>query len=207
MTSYTGNLYILSAPSGTGKGTLIKGLLECEPKLRLSISHTTRPPRPGERDGVHYHFVDRDTFIDMVTAGAFVEHAEVFGNLYGTSEAAIREPLVAGQDIVLEIDWQGARQVRKRFPENCSIFILPPSLEALRERLQGRGQDAPEVIEDRLAKAAGEVAHYGEYDYLLVNDRLDRAQEQLLAVVHAYALREPAQAVRLAALLGELQGP
>ncbi len=205
MTPPPGNLYLISAPSGTGKGTLIRGLLEREPNLHLSISHTTRPPRPGEEDGVHYHFVDRAAFLEMVEDGAFLEHAEVFGNLYGTSEAAVRGPLEAGQDILLEIDWQGARQVRRRFPESCSIFILPPSSAALRQRLQGRGQDAREVIERRLGEAAAEVAHYAEYDYLLVNDRLDQALERVLAVVRAYALREAAQAVRLAGLLADLQ--
>lgn len=197
MSSATGHLFIVSAPSGAGKSSLLKALVQRDGQLRVAVSHTTRPPRPGERDGVHYHFVTRETFLAMRERGAFLEHAQVFDNLYGTAEQVVREALAAGQDLVLEIDWQGARQVRQRFPEVCSIFILAPSLEALRERLEARGQDGPEVIERRMAAARQELAHHGEYDYLVVNDQFDQALEQLACILTAWRLRQPVQAVRL----------
>ena len=157
----TGTLFIVSAPSGAGKSSLLSALLERDSGVTVSVSHTTRPMRPGEQDGVAYHFVTRDRFAEMVGQGAFLEHAEVFGNFYGTTEAGIRDSLAGGRDVVLEIDWQGARQVRQRIPESVSIFILPPSREALAERLQGRGQDSESVIAGRDvvdARAAGLLA-------------------------------------------------
>ncbi len=178
-----GNLFVVSAPSGAGKSSLLKALRELQPELQVAVSHTTRPPRPGDQDGVHYHFVDKDTFSSMVESGAFIEHAQVFDKFYGTSEQAVREPLGAGHDLILEIDWQGARQVRQRFPEAYGIFILPPSVEALRERLSGRGQDSEEVIERRMRDAESEISHYPEYDYLLVNDDFDEAVDGLRAIM------------------------
>ena len=165
--------------------------------LRLAVSHTTRRPRVGERDGEHYHFVSRDAFVEMIDRGQFLEHARVFGHLYGTSEQAVRAPLQAGDDLVLEIDWQGARQVRRRFPEACSIFILPPSIEVLRHRLEARGQDDPEVVERRMGEAVDEISHYREYDYLLVNDDFSLALRHLRCLITAQRLRQVTQARRL----------
>ncbi len=199
-------LYIVSAPSGAGKTSLLKAVVETDPGIQVSVSHTTRPMRPGEEDGVDYHFVDREAFLGMVEQGAFLEHAQVFDNFYGTSEAAIREQMEQGLDVVLEIDWQGARQVRQRFGDAVSIFILPPTPEALRQRLEGRGQDSEEVIERRMRDARAEMSHYAEYDYLIVNDLFDEAVEQLRSVIEAQRLREPLQAVKLEARLRALLG-
>lgn len=193
----TSTLYIVSAPSGAGKTSLLKALVETDPQIQVSVSHTTRPMRPGEENGVDYHFVDRETFMAMVERGEFLEHAQVFDNFYGTSEAAIQQQLDRGLDVVLEIDWQGARQVRRRFDDAVSVFILPPTPEALRQRLTGRGQDDEEVIERRMRDARSEMSHYPEYDYLIINDLFDEALEQLRAVVEAQRLREPLQAVKL----------
>jgi guanylate kinase len=201
-----GILFIVSAPSGAGKTSLVKALLANDRGLGLAISYTTRSPRPGEQNGVHYHFVDASTFGAMVDAGDFLEHAEVFGNRYGTAEATVRAELVRGRDLVLEIDWQGARQVRARFPAAVSVFVLPPSLAALEERLRGRGQDAPEVIAGRMARARSELSHYGEYDYLVVNDRFEDALSDLGCVVRAERLRHDRQAERLSGLLTGLDG-
>jgi guanylate kinase len=184
-----GILYIVSAPSGAGKTSLIEALLARENGLYLAVSFTTRAPRPGEEDGVHYHFVDEDRFMAMLEAGAFLESAEVFGNRYGTAEVTVRDELRAGRDVLLEIDWQGARQVRARFPAAVAVFILPPSSRALEERLRGRGQDDGAVIDVRMAKARDEMSHYAEYDYLVVNDLFDRALEDLRSVVRAERLR------------------
>ncbi|HHH39715.1 MAG TPA: guanylate kinase [Sedimenticola sp.] len=197
-------LYIVSAPSGAGKTSLLKALLERDPGIVVSVSHTTRAMRPGEVDGRDYHFVTLARFEALVEEGAFLEHARVFDNFYGTSEAGIREQLGAGLDVVLEIDWQGARQVRKRFPEAVSLFIVPPSREALRQRLSGRGQDSDEIIERRMRDAVAEMSHYPEYDYLIVNDRFDEALAQLQAVVTSQRLRLPEQARRLEAQLRAL---
>jgi guanylate kinase len=201
---FEGTLYIVSAPSGAGKTSLLKALVERDPRIRVSISHTTRAMRPGEVDGVDYHFVDVDLFARMIGEGAFLEHAQVFGNFYGTSEQAVREVLSTGDDVVLEIDWQGARQVRRRFPGAVSVFILPPTPEALRERLTGRGQDSAEVIERRMADARSEMEHYPEYDYLVINDRFEQALDELEAVVVSQRLRGEAQARRLGAQLSAL---
>lgn len=192
-----GVLFIVSAPSGAGKTSLLRALVPSDPRLRLSISHTTRPPRPGEQDGVHYHFVDRQRFETMVAAGEFLEHARVFDNLYGTAERSVRDVLERDLDVVLEIDWQGARQVRARFPEAVSVFVVPPSVEALRERLGGRGQDSPEVIERRMRDARSELSHFAEYDYLVVNDLFEAALADLRSLLTAERLRLKRQQVRL----------
>ena len=191
---HNGTLYILSAPSGAGKTSLLKALREQDGELHVSVSHTTRPMRPGEEDGVHYHFVDQARFLDKVAQGDFLEHAEVFGNYYGTDEASVRSQLEAGEDTVLEIDWQGAQQVRKRFPEAVSIFILPPSPEALHERLSNRGQDSEEVIQGRMREAVSEMSHYAEFDYLVFNDVFDTALGELAAIVSCQRLRLSQQA-------------
>ena len=200
-----GQLYVISAPSGAGKTSLIKALREQITDLGLSISHTTRPMRPGEVDGQHYHFVSKSTFESMIAEGAFVEHALVFGNYYGTSKAAVSTVLDKGQDLILEIDWQGAEQVRPLFPKAQSIFILPPSREALRERLFGRGQDDAEVIARRLAEAEREMQAYPNYDFLIINDDFSQALNQLRCIFESARLRTPRQAeterVRLENLL------
>ena len=201
-----GTLLIVSAPSGAGKTSLVKALVERDPRVVLSVSHTTRPPRPGERDGVDYHFVDGATFERMAAEGAFLEHAEVFGNRYGTARATVERELAADRDVILEIDWQGAHLARAAMPEAVSVFILPPSREALEERLRGRGQDDETVIARRMARAVDEMSHYDEYDYLVVNDVFETALEDLLAIVRATRLRRPAQAVRHAELLRRLLG-
>lgn len=201
-----GTLYVVSAPSGAGKTSLIKALLGRDPDLHLSVSYTTRRPRPGEVDGVHYHYVDPQTFQGMVGEGAFLEHAQVFGNWYGTAEAALRAGLAQGQDLVLEIDWQGARQVRQRFPEAVGIFILPPSVAALEARLCGRGQDDAAIIAGRMAQARDEIAHYQDYDYLVVNQDFDVALDDLTAILRARRLLRGAQAPRLAPVLDDLLG-
>jgi guanylate kinase len=194
-----GTLFILAAPSGAGKTSLVKALRARDPHIRVSVSHTTRAPRPGETDGVHYHFVDEARFLALVGEGAFLEHANVFGNRYGTSEAAVRELLGAGHDVILEIDWQGARQVRQRFPDAVTVFVLPPNREELRRRLQGRAQDSAEIIEGRMRQARDEIAHYVEFDYLVVNDRFDQALEELAAIFTAQRLRLAPQAARFQA--------
>jgi guanylate kinase len=201
-----GTLFIVSAPSGAGKTSLVKALLEREPGLRLAVSFTTRAPRPGEVTGVHYHFVDEARFLAMVREGAFLEHAEVFGNRYGTAEATVRDELGRGRDLVLEIDWQGARQVRTRFPGAVCVFVLPPSAEALRERLSRRGQDSAEVIDGRMRAARDEMSHYAEYDYLVVNDRFEQALDELICVACAERLRRNRCEPRLRAMLDGLLG-
>jgi guanylate kinase len=199
-----GTLYILSAPSGAGKTSLLKALRERDDDLHVSVSHTTRPMRPGEEDGVHYHFVDQTDFLEKVVQGDFLEHAEVFGNYYGTDEASVRGQLESGQDTVLEIDWQGAQQVRRRFPEAVSIFILPPSPEALYERLSNRGQDSEEVIQGRMRQAQSEMSHYAEFDYLVFNDRFERALDELASIVSSQRLLLSRQASRHEAILSRL---
>lgn len=202
--SSAGTLYVISAPSGAGKTSLVKVLLESTADLRVSVSHTTRAPRPGEQDGVHYHFVNRDAFQSMVADAAFLEHAEVFGNFYGTSRSSTLDLIHQGVDVILEIDWQGARQVRLAMPEAVSIFVLPPSRAALETRLRGRAQDSAEVIDRRLREAVNEMSHYAEFDYLVVNDDFDVALSELRAVLTARRLRRDAQLPRLQPLLAEL---
>jgi guanylate kinase len=196
-----GLLFVVSAPSGAGKTSLLKALLDVEPSLQLSVSYTTRAPRDGEVDGVHYHFIDEAAFDRMVAAEEFVEYARVFGNGYGTAAATLRSALEAGADLLLEIDWQGARQVRERLREAISVFIAPPSLAALEQRLRARGKDSDAVIATRMAQAQEELSHHSEYDYLVFNDDFDTALGELRAIVTAERLHEPRQARRHAAAL------
>lgn len=203
-TMSSGTLYILSAPSGAGKTSLLKALRERDGQLHVSISHTTRKVRPGEEDGVHYHFVEQATFLSKVEEGDFLEHAEVFGNYYGTDEVSVRNQLAAGHDTVLEIDWQGAQQVRHRFPEAVSIFILPPSPEALRDRLSHRGQDSEAIIQGRMEQAVSEMSHYAEFDYLVINDDFDLALDELAAIVVSQRLQLSQQVDRHAETLSRL---
>jgi guanylate kinase len=199
-----GILYTVSAPSGAGKTSLVKALLDQCPELQVSVSHTTRAQRPGEINGVNYHFIDRAEFTSMIDRGEFLELAEVFGNLYGTSQRWVEETLIAGRDVILEIDWQGAQQIRRLMPDSISIFILPPSLKALQERLQGRGQDDSVVIEKRMAQAHDEIAHYTEADYLVVNDVFDKALADLTAIIRAQTLQLKYQLGNLQRLLSDL---
>jgi guanylate kinase len=199
-----GTLYIISAPSGTGKTSLVRELLVTVPGLSLSVSHTTRALRPGEVNGVHYHFVSVAEFEAMIAAGAFLEHARVFDNYYGTSRDAVQEQLQAGRDVILEIDWQGAQQIRRLIPESVSIFILPPSRETLEKRLRGRGQDDEEVIARRLREVRTEISHCCEYDYLLVNEDFGQAVVDLQAIIRARQLRYSAQQEALEPLLSDL---
>jgi guanylate kinase len=201
----SGKLYILSAPSGAGKSSLLHALLDAVgASVAVSVSHTTRKPRPGEINGKDYHFVDVATFQAMVGEGAFLEHARVFDNYYGTSRPAVEQQLAAGQDVILEIDWQGARLVRELMPESIGIFILPPTREALRERLQGRGQDDAAVIERRMRDAISEMSHYAEYEYLVVNDVFERALVDLVAILRSHRLRLAQQSQVHAGLLRAL---
>ena len=199
-----GTLYIVSAPSGAGKTSLVKALIEQVSDVRVSVSHTTRAMRPGEVDGVNYHFVERGEFERMIERAAFLAHAEVFGNLYGTSEEWVRDTLADGFDLILEIDWQGAQQIRRLIPEARSIFILPPSREALRHRLNNRGQDSEEVIEHRMTQAVEEMSHYGEYDYLIINDDFRLALEDFKAIFRNRHLTVAHQQLRHAHLLASL---
>jgi len=188
-----GTLFIISAPSGAGKTSLVAEILARMDNIQASISHTTRACRPGETDGINYHFVSQQHFLAMIGDNAFLEHAQVFGNFYGTSEQWVRETLAQGGDVILEIDWQGAAQVRQKFPDSQSIFILPPSKQALRERLNGRGQDDAEVIDQRVAAAKEEMNHYVEADYLVINDDFDTARQQLESIIKAQRCKIPVQ--------------
>ncbi|AKU10125.1 guanylate kinase [Azoarcus sp. CIB] len=191
-----GTLIIITAPSGAGKTTLVRGLLERDPQMHLSVSYTTRAPRPGEQDGREYHFVDVETFRTLRDRGEFLEWAEVHGNYYATSRVWLKEQIVAGRDILLEIDWQGAQQVRRSFPDAVGVFVLPPSVEALESRLRGRGTDSEDVIARRLLGARGEMRHVGEFDYVILNDDLQNAIDDLVAVVRASRLRYGRQRLR-----------
>jgi len=199
----SGTLFILSAPSGAGKTSLIKRLLADEEGLRVSLSQTTRPMRPGEEDGRDYHFVDLSRFRQMIEAQELLEYAQVFGNYYATSRSAVQQCLSAGIDVILEIDWQGARQVRERM-QTTSVFILPPSRPELEKRLRGRGTDSDEIIDRRMRDAISEMQHYGEYDYLVVNDDFDMALAELKAIVTCQRLRLSRQKGQLAELLAQL---
>jgi guanylate kinase len=202
-----GTLYIVSAPSGAGKTSLVKALLERLTGVVVSVSHTTRDPRPGEQDGSDYHFIDKDEFERLVGQGEFLEHARVFDNYYGTHRATVLERLAADEDVILEIDWQGARQVSEAFPQALRVFILPPSYEALRDRLTSRGQDSEEVIARRMADAVSEMQHYDEYDYLIFNDAFDLALIELEALFRARRLRNDAQQQRYCSQLKGLLEP
>lgn len=200
----TGTLYIISAPSGAGKTSLVKALLDDLPFVRVSVSHTTRAARPGESDGVNYHFTSVDDFQAMIGRGEFLEHAEVFGNYYGTSHPWVRQTLAEGHDLILEIDWQGAQQVRRLAPDACSVFILPPSTAALRQRLNNRGQDNGDIIESRMQQAAAEMSHYVEYDYLIINDDFNLALNELKSIFISGRLKQSAQQQRHDELLSML---
>ena len=197
-------LFVLSAPSGAGKTSIVKQACVRMSKLAVSISHTTRPKRPADRDGVDYHFVDEAEFQRMIERGEFLEHARVFGNLYGTSQAEVEKTLAAGTDVLLEIDWQGADQVRRLLPQACSIFIIPPSREILQSRLRGRASDSDAVIERRLKEAVNDMKHFSNYEYLIVNDDFELAVEQLCAVVMAKRVEVLRQSDKHQVLLSKL---
>jgi guanylate kinase len=199
-----GTLFTLSAPSGAGKTSLVNALLERDALIRVSVSHTTRPMRSGESDGVNYHFTGQDEFQAILAAGGFLEHARVFDNWYGTSQQWVEETLQSGTDVILEIDWQGAQQVRKLMPDTVAIFILPPSRQTLETRLKGRGQDEQSVIDARMAQAQSEMSHYAEADYLVINDDFAEALDGLAAIFRAHRLRLDCQAQRFQALIGDL---
>lgn len=189
-----GNLFIVSAPSGAGKSSLISALLQDKPAdKQVSVSHTTRKPRPGEVNGQHYHFVTADEFKALIAENAFFEWAEVFGNYYGTSRKVIEQTLTDGIDVFLDIDWQGAQQVKKVMPEAIGVFILPPSKTELEKRLTGRGQDSKEVIAGRMAQATAEISHYAEYDFIIINDDFDTALNDLVAIIRSQRLTRAGQ--------------
>lgn len=202
--SASGQLFVIAAPSGAGKTSLVKALVDSMEDVEVSVSYTTRPKRQGEVDGVHYHFIDKPTFLAMVDNAEFLEHAEVFDNFYGTSEKKIAEQLKSGAHVILEIDWQGAEQVRKSFPESSGIFILPPSRSALEKRLQSRGQDSDEVISRRMRDAVNEISHYAEFDYLIVNDVFEQALSDLKAVINAKQLAFGPQSRKFSGLIADL---
>ncbi len=199
-----GSLYIISAPSGAGKTSLVKALLEKTDQIMVSVSNTTRAPRPGEIDGKDYHFTEIEAFKQMIANDAFLEHAQVFDNFYGTSQANVMEQMAKGMDVILEIDWQGAQQVREKMPQAISIFILPPSREELENRLRGRNTDSDEVIERRMRDAISEMSHYGEFDYLVFNDDFDTALGELRAIILARRQRAEAQIAQNQAKLDAL---
>jgi guanylate kinase len=202
-----GRLFVIAAPSGAGKTSLVKALLASEPRLRLSVSHTTRKRRPTEEDGREYHFVSVPQFERLVARGEFLEHARVFDNFYGTARGYVEEQLRQGHDVILEIDWQGAQQVRRAMPQAVSIFILPPSRRALAERLARRATDPPEIIARRLRDAAADMAHYREFDYVIVNDDFAQAVSDLRRIVAGRGEDLTSARPALAALLGELLAP
>jgi len=203
----SGCLFVVAAPSGGGKSSMVNALLEREPGIRLSVSYTTRPPRPGESEGNHYHFVDVATFTALKDRGEFLEHAFVHGNWYATSATWLRAQVAAGQDVLLEIDWQGAAQVRRLIPDSVHIFILPPSIDALKERLTKRAQDPPEIIAQRLVAAREEMRHCGEFDYVIMNQDFARAVDDLSVIVRAARLTAPRQQIRHAKALAQLLNP
>ena len=206
MSPSRGQLLIISAPSGAGKTSLIKALVEHEPRVEVSVSHTTRPQRPGETEGVNYFFISTDTFEEMREAGAFFESAEVFGHFYGTSLTQLESRLAEGADVILEIDWQGAQQVRDLLPDSAWLFILPPSIEALKTRLQTRGQDNADTIGVRMRAARDEMSHWDEADYLIINDDFNAALEELRALVRSLRLRTNQQQSALHDLIENLLG-
>lgn len=199
-----GTLFIVAAPSGAGKSSIVNAVLARDPNICLSISFTSRKPRPGERHAEHYHFVDEAEFERMVEAGDFFEHARVHGDWKGTARQSVEPQLAAGRDVLLEIDWQGARQVRKQVPGAISVFILPPSRAALEQRMRNRGQDSEAVIAQRLAAAREEMSHYGEFDYVIVNEHFAMAVDEMCAVFTASRLRREMQVARHGRLIGAL---
>jgi guanylate kinase len=203
----TGNLFVIAAPSGGGKTTIVNALLERDADIRLSVSYTTRAPRPGEQDGVHYHFVDEPRFMALMEEGEFLEHAHVHGNWYATSSVWLQRQVDAGHDVLLEIDWQGAAQVRGLIPSSVHVFILPPSLDVLRQRLEQRGQDAATVIARRVEAARDEMRHCGEFDYVIINHEFATAVADLSAVVRASRLRAAQQRARHECLVASLLAP
>ena len=207
MTVAKGTLYIISAPSGAGKTSLVQSLLTMLPDVVASVSHTTRPPRPEEVDGRNYHFIDEARYQRMVEDGEFLEHAKVFGNYYGTSRQHIQEQLLLGKDVVLEIDWQGARQIRQLMSDCMSIFVLPPSLQALSDRLRSRGQDSDEIIDRRMKEAVSEMTHYAEFDYIVINDEFDTALRELASIFTSNRMLLENQQQRHADLLADLLKP
>ena len=204
MNTIRGTLYVVAAPSGAGKSSLVNAVLAKEPGIALSISFTSRAPRPGERHAQHYHFVDKAEFERMIAAGDFFEHALVHGDYKGTARQSVEPQLAAGKDVLLEIDWQGARQVREKMPDCLSVFILPPSKDALETRMRNRGQDSEETIARRLAAAREEMSHYDEFDYVIVNEHFDAAAAELRAIFVAQRLKRAAQAARHAGLIRDL---
>jgi guanylate kinase len=204
MSSLRGTLFVVAAPSGAGKSSLVNAVLAREPGIALSISFTSRAARPGERHAQHYHFVDKAEFERMIAAGDFYEHALVHGDYKGTARQSVEPQLAAGKDVLLEIDWQGARQVREQMPDCVSVFILPPSLDALQTRMRNRGQDSEAVIAQRLAAARDEMSHHAEFDYIIVNENFDASAAELRAIFVAHRLRQPAQSERHADLIREL---
>ncbi len=197
------SLFVISAPSGAGKTSLVSALLEKMQDIKVSVSHTTRECRPGEVDGVNYNFTNKTDFVEKISEGAFLEHAQVFGNFYGTSQAWVEQTLATGTDVILEIDWQGAEQIRKQI-DCCSIFILPPSLSALEQRLSGRGQDSEEIITQRMAEAQAEISHYAAADYLVINDNFDLALQELMAIIMSQRCLSRLQQQKHQRLLAEL---
>ena len=202
----SGCLFIVSAPSGAGKTTLVSGLIAADPLVRKSVSYTTRKARPGEETGRDYHFISQDAFERMRAEGEFLETALVHGNLYGTSRRAVESETANGYDVLLEIDWQGAAQIRKLQPDAVAIFILPPSIEAHEKRLRGRGQDSAETIARRVAAARGEISHVGEFHYVIINDEFNRAAQDLISIIRAERLRLPRQLARHTDLINQVLG-
>ena len=199
-------LYVVAAPSGGGKTSLISALLKKDERVQLSVSYTTRPPRPGEVDSVHYHFVDEDSFQTLIDRKAFLEYASVFDYHYGTSREAVEQQLAAGFDVILDIDWQGARQIRNSFPSSRSIFVIPPSLDVLRQRLIGRGQDSDTVIQRRMRDAQAEISHWDEFDFLIINKKFDEALGELHSIIRSGKLRQPFDQKQYGEILAELLG-
>ncbi len=192
MTTKAGNLFVISAPSGAGKTSLVRSLIEMMPVLYVSISHTTRQRRPYEKDGIDYHFVDQKSFLSLVKAGQFLEYAKVFDHYYGTSRPWVEKQMSEGKDIILEIDWQGAEQVRKQIANTVNIFVLPPSYSTLESRLVGRG-DNSENVDRRMLEARNEITHYRDYDFLVINDKFDAALQELITIIRAMKLGYPQQ--------------
>ncbi len=202
----SGTLFIVSAPSGAGKTTLVSALIAGDTRIRKSVSYTTRKARHGEENGRDYHFVEAAEFERMRLRGDFLETAEVHGNVYGTSRRAVEKETSAGYDVVLEIDWQGAAQIRKLHPQAVAIFILPPSIEALEKRLRGRAQDSADIIAKRIAAARGEISHVGEFDYVIINEEFNRAAQDLISIIRAERLRLPRQLARHTDLINQVLG-